>query len=202
MKTLNIPVSLILFRFILAHIIIFLAILLKEKSSFIIIILMYLGLISDIFDGIIARKQNISSEKLRRLDSQTDMIFWLSVGCSCYIIFPELIRENLFAIWSILVMEILCYIISFLKFEKETCTHAFLSKIWGLTLLTAFTSLIGFQHVGFPFYLAVIVRFIAHIDVILIILILPKWTHDIPSCYHAYLIRKGKKFNKHKLLNS
>ncbi|CAM1372149.1 CDP-alcohol phosphatidyltransferase family protein [Tenacibaculum xiamenense] len=202
MKTLNIPLSLILFRFSLAPIIILLAILLKEKSNLIITILMYLGLTSDILDGIIARKENISSEKLRRLDSQTDMVFWLSIGCSCYILYPELIHENLYAVWSILVMEIMCYIVSFLKFGKETCTHAFLSKIWGLTLLTAFTSLIGFQNAGFPFYLAVIVGLIAHIDVILIILILPKWTHDVPSCYHAYLIRKGKKFNKHKLLNS
>ncbi|SEC83758.1 CDP-diacylglycerol--glycerol-3-phosphate 3-phosphatidyltransferase [Tenacibaculum sp. MAR_2009_124] len=202
MKTLNIPVSLILFRFILSPIIILLAILLKEKSNLIIITLMYLGLVSDILDGIIARKQGVSTEKLRRLDSQTDMIFWLSIGFSSYILYPELIRDNSYAIWAILVMEAMCYVISFLKFGKETCTHAFLSKIWGLTLLIAFTSLIGFQQAGFPFYLAIVIGLIAHIDVILIILILPKWTHDIPSSYHAYLLRKGKKITKHKLLNS
>lgn len=202
MKTFNIPKILIAFRFLLAPIILSLAYFVGEKSRTFILILMYLGLISDILDGIIARKQGISSEKLRRLDSQTDMIFWLSIGISTYILFPELIKQHKIAIWSILIMEVLCYVISLVKFGKETCTHAFLSKIWGLTLLIAFTSLIGFEHAGIPFYLAIIFGLISHLDVILIILILPKWTHDIPSSYHAYLIRKGISFKKNDLLNS
>lgn len=198
---LNIPQKLILFRFLLAPIILYLAYFVGHLSKPIILILMYLGLISDILDGIIARKQQISSEKLRRLDSQTDMIFWLSIGFATWILYPNLIKENSIAIWSILIMEIACYVISFLKFKKETCTHAFLSKLWGLTLLIAFTSLIGFNYAGFPFYLAIVLGLISHIDVILIVLILPKWTHDIPSAYHAYLIRKKKKFKKNILLN-
>lgn len=98
MKTINTPTLLILLRFLVAPIIVSLAYFYGEKSRLIIIILMYLGLISDILDGIIARKQGISSEKLRRLDSQTDMIFWLSIGISTYILFPKLIQENQFAI--------------------------------------------------------------------------------------------------------
>ncbi|MFK8058869.1 MAG: CDP-alcohol phosphatidyltransferase family protein [Polaribacter sp.] len=200
-KKLNTPQLLILFRFLLAPIILTLAYFIGESSKPIILILMYLGLISDILDGIIARKQKISSEKLRRLDSQTDMVFWLSLGFATWFLYPNLIRENSIAIWSILIMEIACYVISFLKFKKETCTHAFLSKMWGLTLLVAFTSLIGFNYAGVPFYLAIILGLISHIDVILIVLILPKWTHDIPSAYHAYLIRKNKKFKKNIFLN-
>lgn len=199
---LNLPQKLILFRFLLAPIIIGLAYFIGENSKSLILILMYLGLISDILDGIVARKKNISSERLRRLDSQVDMIFWLSLGISTWILYPDIIKNNAPAIWMILGMEIACYVISILKFKKETCTHAFLSKIWGLTLLAAFTSLIGFNHAGIPFYLAIVFGLISHIDVILIILILPKWTHDIPSAYHAYLIRKNKEFRKNKYLNS
>ena len=72
--------SLIRFRLLLAPIILGLAYFIGESAKITIVILMYLGLLSDILDGIIARKQNISSEKLRRMDSQTDMIFWLSIG--------------------------------------------------------------------------------------------------------------------------
>ena len=197
----NIPLSLIVFRFLLAPIIIGLAYYVGETSKTIILILMYLGLISDILDGIIARNQNISSEKLRRMDSQTDMLFWLSIGFATWILYPKLISENLIPIWSIIVMELACYAVSLIKFKKETCTHAFLSKIWGVTLLIAFTSLIGFNHAGIPFYSAIIMGLISHVDVILIILILPNWTHDIPSSYHAYLIRKGIVFKQNKYLN-
>ena len=197
----NIPVILILFRFILAPIILGLAYFIGESSKPIILLLMYLGLISDILDGIIARKQNISSEKLRRMDSQTDMIFWLSIGFSTWILYPRLISDNSTAIWAILIMEVACYVISIIRFKRETCTHAFLSKLWGITLLIAFTSLIGFNHAGIPFFVAILMGLISHIDRILITLILPHWTHDIPSAYHAYLIRKGKKIKRNKYLN-
>ncbi len=197
----NIPIGLILFRLLLAPLILGLAYFIGESARLPIVILMYLGLISDILDGIIARKQNISSEKLRRMDSQTDMVFWLSIGFSTWILFPQLIAGNSIAIWTILGMEVACYVISLLRFKKETCTHAFLSKLWGLTLLVAFTSLIGFNHAGIPFFLAITMGLISHVDRILITLILPEWTHDIPSAYHAYLIRKGVKFKRNKYLN-
>lgn len=192
----NAPLLLIIFRFCLAPLILFLAFYFGEASSKIIIVLMFLGLISDIFDGIIARKQNISTEKLRRLDSQTDMIFWLSIGISTYHLHPGIILENIVAVRAILMMELMCYVISILKFGKETCTHAYLSKFWGITLFSAFFSLLEFHHAGIIFYTCLIAGLISHIDRILIVLILPKWEHDVPSFYHAYLIRKGKKFKK------
>jgi CDP-diacylglycerol--glycerol-3-phosphate 3-phosphatidyltransferase len=194
MKT--IPYILIATRFILAPIIFLLAYFKGEESGFLILALMYFGLLTDIFDGIIARKVGVSSEKLRRLDSQTDLVFWLSLGFAAYFINPELIKNEWRGIALIFFMEALCYIISILKFGKETCTHAFLSKMWGISLLIAFTYLIGFQQAGWAFYLTVGLGFIAHIDVILIVLLLPKWQYDVPSSYHAWKIRNGKQRKK------
>jgi CDP-diacylglycerol--glycerol-3-phosphate 3-phosphatidyltransferase len=197
----NIPQVLILFRFLLAPVILILAYFFNEVSKPFIIVFMYLGLLSDILDGIIARKQNISSATLRRLDSQVDMIFWLSIGVATWILYPQLISENATSITTILVMEVACYLISIVRFKRETCTHAFLSKLWGISLLIAFTSLIGFNHSGWPFYTVIVLGLVSHIDRILITLILPKWTHDVPSAYHAYLIRKGISFKRNPLLN-
>ncbi len=197
----NIPQLLILFRFLLAPIILGLAYFLGNEAKLIIVVLMYLGLLSDILDGIIARKQNISSATLRRLDSQVDMIFWFSIGLSTWILYPALISNNSWSITAILAMELACYVISLVKFKKETCTHAFLSKLWGLSLLAAFTSLIGFNYAGWAFQLAIVLGLISHIDRILITLMLPKWTHDVPSAFHAYLIRKGISFKRNPMLN-
>lgn len=189
MKT--IPYLLIAIRFLFAPVIFFLAFTIAEESRFIILSLMFIGLLTDIFDGIIARKVGVSSEKLRRLDSQVDLVFWLSLGFAAYFINREIIKQHWLSILIVFIMEALCYIISFIKFKKETCTHAFLSKMWGLSLLIAFTFLIGFQQAGWAFYLTIILGFISHLDVILIILILPKWQYDVPSFYHAWKIRKG-----------
>lgn len=194
MKT--IPYILIAVRCILAPVIMALAYFKGEESRFLILVLMYAGLLTDIFDGIIARKAGVSSEQLRRLDSQTDLVFWLSLGFASYCITPELITNEWKGVLLIFVMEALCYLVSFLKFGKETCTHAFLSKMWGLSLLIAFTYLIGFQQAGWAFYVTVALGFISHIDVILIILLLPKWQYDVPSSYHAWKIRQGKQRKK------
>lgn len=197
----NLPQILILSRFLSAPIIIASAYFMGESSKILIIALMYIGLLTDIFDGIIARKQNISTEKLRRLDSQTDLIFWLSIAAATWILRADILKDKLTGIWIILIMEALCYLISLIKFKKETCTHAITSKIWGITLIIAFTNLIGFNEAGFTFYLTIIVGLISHLDVILIILILPGWKHDIPSFYHAIQIRKGKEIKRNKLFN-
>ncbi|CAD7810898.1 hypothetical protein CHRY9390_02258 [Chryseobacterium aquaeductus] len=197
----NIPYLLIAIRFIFAPIIFFLSYQKREDSRFMILTLMFLGLLTDIFDGIIARKVGVSSERLRRLDSQVDLVFWLSLGFAAYFINPELIKEHGPSITTIFILEALCYIISFIKFKKETCTHAWFSKMWGLSLMIAFTYLIGFQKTGWAFDLTIILGVISHIDVILIILILPKWQYDVPSCYHAWNIRKGKQRKKSTLFN-
>jgi CDP-diacylglycerol--glycerol-3-phosphate 3-phosphatidyltransferase len=197
----QLPLVLIGFRFLLAPIILLLAYFGAQQSGTLIIVLMYLGLFSDILDGIVARKLGVASARLRRMDSQTDMIFWVSIGIATWMLFPELIRSHAASIVTIFIMEGLCYAISLLRFGKETCTHAFLAKMWGLSLLIAFTSLIGFNYAGIPFYTAIVLGIVSHVDRILITLILPRWTHDIPSAYHAYLIRKGIPFKKFKLLN-
>ena len=199
MKT--IPYLLILLRFLSAIIILYLGYFVGETSRTLIVILMYFGLLTDIFDGIIARKVGVSSEKLRRLDSQTDLVFWLSIGFATYWLNSEIIKDHWKSISLIFGMEALCYIISFWKFGKETCTHTWLSKFWGLSLLIAFTFLIGFSTANWAFYLCLILGLISYIDVILIILILPKWQFDVPSSYHAWKIRQGKSIKKSVLLN-
>lgn len=199
MKT--IPYLLIAIRFVFAPIIFCLAYFYGAEYRFLILTLMYIGLFTDIFDGIIARKAGVSSEKLRRLDSQVDLIFWLSIAFAAYFINPSQITDKWQFILLLLGMEALCYLLSWIKFGKETCTHAWLSKLWGLSLLLAFTYLIGFQKVNWTFYLTLILGFIAHLDVVLIILILPKWQYDVPSFFHAWKIRKGKHFKKSIFLN-
>lgn len=197
----KIPQALILFRLFLGPILIFLTNKFGTSIRFELVFLIFLGLLSDVFDGIIARKLKVSSEKLRRMDSQTDLIFWLCVGYCAWLLNPEIILEFQFQIILIFVMEALTYVFSIAKFGKETCTHAILSKFWGITLLICFVSIIGFGYGGISVILVILFGIIGHLDVYLIIYFLPKWTHDVPSCYHAYLIKKNIPITKNKWFN-
>jgi len=197
----NIPYILIAFRLILGPVMIAITYSYGTVARILLAVLILLGILSDIFDGIIARKHGVSTERLRRLDSQIDVVFWLCTGWCAWLLNPEIIVDNRYGIATIFIMEALTYVFSLLKFGKETCTHALLSKLWGITLFAAFISIIGFGYGGIPLALAIIFGVISHIDVYLIILLLPKWKHDVPSCYHAWLIRQGKDIKRNKLFN-
>jgi CDP-diacylglycerol--glycerol-3-phosphate 3-phosphatidyltransferase len=114
---------------------------------------------------------------------------------------PDVIRENKVVIYALLAMEASCYLVSILRWGKETCTHAYLSKLWGLTLLAAFTDLIYNGHASTLFFVCLIAGIVSHLDRILITLIIPTWQHDVPSTYHAYRIRIGKPLRKFALFN-
>lgn len=64
----QIPMALILSRLVTGIVLVVLSFLAPPYFNWIAIILISYGLLSDIFDGIIARQLNISNEKLRRLD--------------------------------------------------------------------------------------------------------------------------------------
>lgn len=197
----HIPYLLIGFRLVLGPVMIAITYNYGATARLVLFAMLLLGILSDIFDGIIARKHNMSTATLRRMDSQTDLVFWLCAGWCAWLLNPEIIVENKYAIITIFVMEGLTYLFSFLKFGKETCTHALLSKWWGITLFAAFASIIGFGYGGIPLVLAIVFGIISHIDVYLIILFLPKWTHDVPSAWHAWQIRQGRAIKRNKLFN-
>ena len=201
MKKLHIPYYFIAFRFLLIPVIGILGYFYGDSLRYLVLALMYLGLLSDIFDGIIARNLGVQTATMRRLDSQVDMLFWLTIGFYSYWIHPEIINEHINLVRGVLAMEVICYVMSFVKFGKESAFHPLLSKTWGLSLLAAFTGILGFAYGGFTFKLAVFLGVISHVDRLLITWILPKWTHDVPSSYHAWKIRQGKKIRRHKLFN-
>lgn len=197
----NLPKLLIAFRLLLGPVMIALTYYYGNSVRFALVLMLLAGILSDIFDGIYARMYQVSTEKLRRMDSQVDVVFWLCSGWCAWILNPEIIADNKYAVITIFVMEGLTYVFSLLKFGKETCTHALLSKLWGIMLFAALVSLLGFGHAGVPFALAVIFGVVSHIDVYMIILFLPKWEHDVPSAWHAWQIRQGREIRKHKIFN-
>ncbi|WP_091164767.1 CDP-alcohol phosphatidyltransferase family protein [Mucilaginibacter sp. P25] len=197
----KIPLLLILSRVLFGIIIIALSLIQCLYFRNIIIILMILGLLSDIFDGIIARRLNVSSPMLRRLDSGVDQFFWLSIVAGCYITCPQFFKDNLLKISLLVAMEAGCYAISYIRFGKEVATHAISSKFWTLVLLATMiqvtvscSSVILFN---ICFYLGIATR----IEIIGMLLIIKEWTNDIPTIYHAFLIRNGKEITRHKLFN-
>ena len=201
-KYLNkIPLALMYLRLAFGFIIVALSYFQVGSFRSIIATLIILGVLTDIFDGIIARRLNISSQRLRRMDSSVDQVFWICTLIGAIIVCADFFKINYIKLLILLIVEGLTYVVSFAKFKKEVATHAILSKIWTLTIMGTLiqiilscNSLILFD---ICFYLGVISR----LEIIAILLILKEWTNDVPSVFHAILLRQGKQIKRNKLFN-
>jgi len=198
----KIPSILIFSRLIIGFIIISLSLLKIENYQIITVILLSIGLLTDIFDGIIARHLNVSTQKLRRLDSTVDQIFFVSVGIAAYIQCPEFFKTNAYKIIILAGAEALIYLVSFLKFRKEVATHSIGAKIWTLLLFGTLVQVILQCQSVVLFILCFWVGLLTRAEIIAILFILKTWTNDVPSVFHSIQLRKGKAIKKSKIFNS
>lgn len=197
----KIPIALITTRIIIGFVLIFLSFKKVEHYPVIAIIILTIGLLTDIFDGIIARKLNISSQLLRRLDSTADQIFFISVAIATYLQCTAFFKSNVIMLLVIFVVEGLTYLVSFIKFRKEIATHSIGAKIWTLfifaTLIQVMLQCESVILFHFFFWTGIITR----LEIIAILLTLKTWTNDVPSIYHAVKLRQGKEIKRHKMFN-
>ncbi|AEV99179.1 hypothetical protein A4D02_11475 [Niastella koreensis] len=195
-----IPFSLVIFRLLLAPVMIIWT-LQTHQSGWFLVTCLWAGMISDIFDGIIARNLGVATNSLRKWDANVDIVFWMAAGVSIWLLNGRLIQDHLYFIIVLFILEPVSDLINFFKFRKSGCAHNWLSKLWGLNLLVTFTILLaGFEPVVL-FRICLVNGLISQIDRIIISSLLPKPECDIPSCYHAWLRRKGRAFKRYKLLN-
>ncbi|UKB77968.1 CDP-alcohol phosphatidyltransferase family protein [Chryseobacterium sp. MEBOG07] len=197
----KIPAILIFSRLIIGFVIISLSLLKIENYQIIAVVLLSIGLLTDIFDGIIARHLHISTQKLRRLDSTVDQIFFVSVGVATYIQCPIFFETNAYKIAILAGSEVLIYLVSFLKFRKEVATHSIGAKIWTLLLFGTLIQVILQCQSIVLFNLCFWIGLITRAEIIAILLILKTWTNDVPSVFHSIQLRKGKEIKRSKIFN-
>ena len=197
----NIPIALIYSRLIIGFVIILLSIFHVNNYSVLAITFLSIGLLTDIFDGIIARKLNISSEKLRRLDSSIDQVFFISVTIATYIQCPDFFKNNFIKLAILIGAEVMIYLVSYLKFKKEIATHSIGAKIWTLILFATLIEIIVHCESVVLFEACFWVGLATRIEIAAIIFTLKKWTNDVPTIYHAVKLSQGKEIKRHKLFN-
>lgn len=197
----RIPLGLMYTRLVLGFVIVSLSYFQVSSFRMIIVSLIILGVLTDIFDGIIARKLNISTQKLRRMDSSVDQAFWICALIGAYLICGDFFNANYLKLLILLAVEGLTYMVSFIRFKKEVATHAILSKIWTLTIMGALIQVVVSCNSLILFNICFYLGIFSRLEIIAILIVLKNWTNDVPSLYHAVLLRQGKQIKRHKLLN-
>ncbi|HJR12942.1 MAG TPA: CDP-alcohol phosphatidyltransferase family protein [Rhodanobacteraceae bacterium] len=185
----QIPLALVILRLCLAPVLLATALLHPDRVVFAICLLG--ALLSDYFDGVVARRLGVATTGLRRLDSITDSIFYACALLAALVTAYELVRPYFPALVALLLIEALRYVYDIRKFGKEASYHMWSSKLWGLLLFIGMWSLLVRQHGGWPVALAILWGIAADLEGLVISMTLRKWQADVPTVWHARRLAKA-----------
>ncbi|EJL30694.1 phosphatidylglycerophosphate synthase [Caulobacter sp. AP07] len=153
--------------------------------------LLAVGVLSDIFDGVVARRLGSVTDRLRTFDSRADVVFWLCATASVLILHPDLVATLWPPVVVLGAMELTAHAVSFARFRKEASPHHLLSKLFGLALWALLTQLLITGTGGLMLALAFVMGVASQLEALAIMLILPDWRCDIRGVRQALALRRA-----------
>ena len=185
----QVPMALVLLRGAIAPVLIWLA--WDGETGLGWVMLYSLAVLSDIFDGIIARRLGISTAALRTADSWADRGLYVCVAIAAWMAHRDVILAFRTPLWIILGLQGLWWFVNWVKYGRPASYHTYTAKAWGLTLLLAAIALFGYGYGGITLWMAIGMGIVHTIEEILMTSLLPTWQHDVLSLGHALRLRQG-----------
>jgi len=145
--------------------------------------LLVYAILSDVFDGILARKMKVDSIQLRQLDSKVDTIFWVTLLYLLLVIENLFMRLHAIELFILLASEIVIQLFGYFKFSCALALHTYAAKIWALLLTFCVLQLLLVNNAEIIFYIMFIWGLLAQLEVVLIILKMKTFRVDINSIF-------------------
>jgi len=145
--------------------------------------LLVAGTLSDIFDGILARRLGVATAALRRYDSITDVIYYLFILGAAWILCRPVMEQNWLLLMLILLSEAAVVSVCYAKFRKYPATHSWLAKVYGLGLLGGLIALLVFNAGGWVLIALTVVALTANTEIIAIHLCMSQPPVDVKSIF-------------------
>ena len=145
--------------------------------------LLVLGTLSDIYDGVLARRFGVATPFLRRYDSVTDVVYYLFILMVLWILCRDTLSRTWWAILIVLTSEAACIFVCLARFGKYPATHTYLSKVYGLCLLGGVIALLVFNASGWVVITVTALALITNIEIIAIHLATSVPPVDVPSIF-------------------
>ena len=139
--------------------------------------------LSDIFDGILARKLGVATPALRRYDSITDIIYYLLILVAAWVLCKPVIARNLWLIGLMLLSETSCILICLIRFRKFPATHSYLAKFYGLCLLGCLIALLVFNAGNWAIVVLAVVALVTNTEITAMHLIAGSAPVDVPCIF-------------------
>jgi CDP-diacylglycerol--glycerol-3-phosphate 3-phosphatidyltransferase len=142
------------------------------------------AILSDYFDGVLARRLNVAFPWVRRLDSITDAIFYLCILVSAWIVAHATILAGIIPVVVLVLGELTCDGLSLVKFRVLPAIHAISAKFYGLCLFIACLCVMSYGVGPWILWTLAGVSIIANAEVVTILLLSKEAPVDVLSIFH------------------
>lgn len=183
----SIPMALVILRFLAGPALLWTALTRQDKGW--IIGILVSAFLADVFDGVIARRLHIVTAQLRTADSAADTSFYFYVALAVLLLHRALLSPFTVPLLIVLALLAINWLVAMIKFRRGMSFHAYSSKLWGLSLFAASVSLLGFSYAGVWLWLVIVIGILGHLEGFAMILILPRWAHDVSGIPDALRLR-------------
>ena len=155
--------------------------------------LVTLALLSDVFDGVIARRLGVATPALRHADSVADAVFYLAALGALWMRARGAVTALAAPLAALLALEAVRLVLERAKYGRMAAYHMWSAKLWGLTLwlgvceafLASAPAGARTDTAGPLLRLAVYVGLATDLEGLAATLVLPRWECDVPTLWHA-----------------
>jgi CDP-diacylglycerol--glycerol-3-phosphate 3-phosphatidyltransferase len=151
-----------------------------------------LGTLSDIYDGVLARRLQLATSFLRRYDSRTDVVYYLFILVVVVVLRPQVLERNSWVIAVLLASEAACVLVSWARFRKYPAAHTYLAKFYGLCLLGGLAGLLVFDASEWVIIAVMVVGLVANAEIIAIHIVANTPPLDVSSIFAQQRFRVGE----------
>jgi CDP-diacylglycerol--glycerol-3-phosphate 3-phosphatidyltransferase len=146
--------------------------------------LLVIGMLSDIFDGVLARRFGVARPWLRRFDSATDIAYYLCIFAATWFAARGTVMDSILPLALLGVSEVFCIVVSFIRFGAMPATHTYAAKIYGLAIFAAFFAVLPFHFGAWVFWLLAGFGLIANLEIVIILALSHSAPVDVLSIFH------------------
>ena len=182
----RIPYFLIYSRIVMAVYFILATIWKPLQDPIVISVVLITGILTDIFDGIIARKLKCDTIHLRQLDSKADTVFWIALLYLLLSIHAKFMRDHAVELFILLASEITIQLFGYFKFNRALALHTYAAKTWAVLLTLTVLQLLLIGHAETLFYIMFVWGLLSQIEVMIIVFKLKIFTIDVRSIFSLF----------------
>ncbi len=148
------------------------------------------GFLSDVYDGVLARRWKTDTDALRIADSAVDMVFYLGVLAAIVERHWPVLRERAWLLAAVLSLEAIRMAFDWMKFGKMASYHSYTAKMWGALLAASTVTLLCFDRWYWILTLALVWGIVCDLEGLAMSAILPKWRRDVKTLRRALELRR------------